>query len=331
MSEGLCSVCFFKEKTCICQPFWKTFEEDLADVGHYEHISPSPLSISTMTFGMKLRETLIDLNRLKEQFRKSLFCRELKFKENAKKSKNDLEVNCQFYNQCTITSFIPSEDSPDKLIKISTKIFHNGSLNFTGLKNVRYIVHMVRYMLMYLKSLDGVIKTKGKLVITDAKISMINTDYKLGFRVRQKSLNEYLQNYSERIKMATFKPDNYNGVKINFICNLPEANSDNTKITRKGVRKTEGEITISVFNTGSIIITGGNNIKNTMYAYRWINTFFDKHREQFLRPNLGEPKKKTTRIYYRDDISRLIMSENKADLMNKHRVLMEPVFAELLK
>lgn len=326
-----CSICFFKAKNCICQDFWKDFDRELSNIGVYEGIDPSPLSISTMTFGMKLKGTLIDLDKLADKFSRSLFCREIKFRKGSKKSKKDEKLNYQFYNQCTITSFIPDENNNKKLIKVSTKIFHNGSLNFTGVKNIRCIIHMVRYMILYLTSLEGVLQTQGKLKIQDARISMINTDYKLGYRVRQKVLNQVLQNYSDHIKMSTFEPGKYNGVKINFICD--PSNRDNTKMTRKGVEKVKGEITVSVFNTGNIIITGGNTIKETMDAYRWMNKFFSDNKEIVLRefPNDYKPKKKNSRIYFRDDIMKQIMSENKKELFDSHRSKMIEVFSSITK
>lgn len=330
MSE-ICDICFFKVKNCICQSFWKNFDNELKNLGVYSTITPSPLTISTMTFGMKLKDTTIDLDKLSAGFKRSLFSREIKFRAGSKKSKNDENLNYQFYNQCSITSYIPDENDETKLIKVSTKIFHNGSLNFTGVKNIRCIVHMVRYMILYLNGIEGVLNTDGKLKITDAKISMINTDYKLGKRVRQKILNNLLQNYSNHIKMSTFEPGKYNGVKINFICNPND--KSNIKMTRKGVEKVYGEITISVFNTGNIIITGGNTIHDIMFAYRWMNKFFDESGDLVLRdyPNDFKAKKKNSRVYYRDDIMKSIMSDNKNELFISHKRKMNNTFKLLVK
>jgi TATA-box binding protein (TBP) (component of TFIID and TFIIIB) len=329
-TKALCDICFFRVKNCICQSFWKNFDSELVNLGVYASLTPSPLSISTMTFGMKLKDTVIDLDKLAAGYKRSLFTRATNFRKGSKKSKKDEVLNYQFYNQCSITSYIPDERYEDKLIKVSTKIFNNGSLNFTGVKNIRCIVHMVRYMILYLSGIEGVLTTKGKLKITDAKISMINTDYKLGLRVRQKVLNQVLQNYSSHIKMSTFEPGKYNGVKINFICD--PTNRTNVKMTRKGVEKVYGEITISVFNTGNIIITGGNTIKDTMFAYRWMNNFFEESKDLVLRefPADYKPKKKTSRVYYREEILKGIMSDNKNDLFVDHQSKMEETFAKLV-
>ena len=110
--------------------------------------------------------------------------------------------------------------------------------------------------------------------------------------------------------------------KINFVCN-PEDRT-NVKMTRKGVEKVNGEITISVFNTGNIIVTGGNCIQDTMFAYRWMNRFFEESKELILKefPSDYKPKKKTSRVYFRDIILKEIMSDNKNDLFIKHKELM---------
>lgn len=329
MQSNICTVCFFNVNSCICQSFWKDFQSDLESKDTYDNINPSDLSISTMTYGMKLDKVIIDLDRLKKLFKKDLFFRDLTFRKGSKKSKKDESLNYQFYNQCSITSFIPDQLNENKVVKVSTKIFHNGSFNFTGLKNVQSIVHMVRTMLIYLTSLDGVIKHTGKIKIINSSIKMINTDYKLGMRVRQKLLNETLQDYSKHIKESSFDPDKYNGVKISFICD-PYSKS-NTKFTRKGVEKVKGEITMSVFNTGNIIITGGNTMYETMYAYKWINQFFDDNIEQILRPFPKDykPKKKNSRIYFKDDILKEITSEIKKDLFDCHKKLFSNVLEEI--
>lgn len=331
MQSNICNICFFNVNGCICQSFWKDFQNDLENKDTYVNINPSNLSISTMTYGMKLDKVIIDLDRLNDLFKKDLFCREIKFRKGSKKSKKNETLNYQFYNQCSITSFIPDQLDENKVIKVSTKIFHNGSFNFTGLKNIQSIVHMVRSMLIYLTSLEGVVKHTGKIKIINSKISMINTDYKLGMRVRQKLLNETLQDYSKHIKMSSFDPDKYNGVKINFICD--PYSKTNTKFTRKGVEKVKGEITISVFNTGNIIITGGNTIYETMYAYKWMNKFFDDNNEMILRqfPKDYKPKKKNSRIYFKTNILKEITSENKKDLFEDHKKKFLPILEELVQ
>lgn len=190
---------------------------------------------------------------------------------------------------------------------------------------------MVRNMLVYLTNLNGVLLHTGKVKITDAKISMINTDYKLGYRVRQRQLNNYLQGVSEHIKMSEFDPTKYNGVKINY---LPDpAQRNNIKCTRKSIEKCIGEITISVFNTGNIIVTGGNTIKDTMSAYRWINSFFESNFDDLLKeyPETFTPKKKVSRVYYRREIQMLIMSQNKYDLQTIHKDKLSNVHRELLE
>lgn len=324
-SDLICEVCFFKNKSCVCQSFWSSFERDLSDLGSYTNIDPSPLTISTMTFGIKLEGVVMDLNVLVANAKRSLFCREIKFKNGAKKSKKDDDLNFQFYNQCSITSYIPDERDNTKLIKVSTKIFHNGSLNFTGVKTIKGVVHMIRYMIMFLTGIEGVVKSSGKIKIRDVKISMINSDYKLGKKVRQMALKNLLQGYSDHVKFAEFDPSKYNGVLINFVC-YPGA-KDETKMTRKGITKAKGEITISVFNTGNIIVTGGNTIYETMMAYKWINKFFDENSQEILRdfPSDYKPKKKNRRVYFRTDILKEIMSENKKDLFDNHKSKMSSV------
>ena len=160
---------------------------------------------------------------------------------------------------------------------------------------------------------------------------MINTDFRLGYMVRQKLTNKMLQDYSSHIKSSTFDPDKYNGVKVNFICD--PFSTKNLKFTRKGVEKVKGEITLSIFNSGSIIITGGNTIRETMFTYQWISKFFDDNKDELLKdfPKDFKVKKKNPRIYYKDELLTEIMSENKKDLKDIHNIKFTEVLQQLTR
>lgn len=301
-----CNLCLFSTKKCICQPFWKDFHDDFSEVINSK-CGATPLRISTITANFKIKDALIDLSKLASQFKRSLFMRSIKFKENSKKSKRNLELNYNFYNQCSITSFIPRENHPRQLVKVSIKVFHNGSFNITGCRSIRGIVHVIRNIVSVLLSYDNVLIIKNEMKIHSANISMINTDFCLENGIKQKLLNNILQNLPKEIlgngfvKRSEFEPDEYHGVKIKFVTNYSKLGHEDTfKLTRKGIEKLPGELTISVFNTGSVIITGGKTSKDTMDAYKFINRVFDTYKEQISKPIIDKIKKKK-KLYYKDD------------------------------
>lgn len=292
-----CDVCLFVKMSCICQPSWENFHE-LFKKPVKSSLSPSPLRISTITFGFKLENTEILLSELSRNFKKTLFARSIEFKKNSKKSKKS-SLNYNFYNQCSIQCFIPHEIYKNQLVKISIKIFHNGSFNVTGARSIQGIVHTIRELLKYLLSYDNVLKYSGKIRIKDVKINMINTDFSIDKKIKQKMLNDILNDkkYSIEngsfIKRSIFDPDSYHGVKIKYVYN----NNENLFYTRKGIEKLESELSILVFNTGNIIITGGKTAEETVGAYNFILNVLDEWKDFVIKDKKVIQKKKKRKIY----------------------------------
>ncbi len=312
-----CSICIFPENKCICQPFWKNFHSYF-DKKIFSTNNPSSLSISTITFGFKLKDTTINLNVLSLKFKKSIFARSIKFKKNSKKSRKNLDVNYNFYNQCSITSYIPHEKYKNQLVKVDIKIFHNGSFNIAGSRSIQGIVHVIRKLIMFLLSYDHVLNYKDELKIIDVGISMINTDFKIDKKIRQKTLNDILNRESfslykgGNIKWSEFDPDKYHGVKIKYVYSHNE--EEDTFLTRKGIEKLPGELSILVFNTGHVIITGGKTAKETYEAYKFINKVFDDYKEEIIRDSTITKKKKKKKVYFKrvelDNLNKELQEDN---------------------
>lgn len=289
-----CNICMFPIKKCICQPFWKNF---------HSYFNETSLQISTITFGFKLKDTTINLGMLALKFEKSIFARNIKFKKNSKKSQKNLDMNYNFYNQCSITSFIPHEKFKNQLVKVDIKIFHNGSFNIAGSRSIQGIVHVIRKLMSLLVSYKNVLNYKKELKIIDVKISMINTDFKINKKIRQKTLNTILNDkrfsleQGGSVKWSEFDPDKYHGVKIKYV--HEHKHQENTHLTRKGIEKLPGELSILVFNTGHVIITGGKTAKETVEAYKFINKIFEDFSNDVIRDLDVVKKKKKKKIYFK--------------------------------
>lgn len=294
-----CNICLFIKMSCICQPSWKHFHE-IFEKKTNSSLSPSPLRISTITFGFKLVDTEIILSELANNFKKTMFARSIEFKKNSKKSKKNMELNYNFYNQCSIQCFIPHELYKNQLVKISVKVFHNGSFNVTGARSIQGIVHTIRELLKYLLSYNNVLKYNNKICIKDVKINMINTDFSIEKKIKQKMLNDILNNekYSIEngsfVKRSVFDPDSYHGVKIKYVYNN---NEDNLSYTRKGVEKLSSELSILVFNTGNIIITGGKTAEETYGAYNFILNVLEEWKNYVIKDKSIPQKKKKRKVY----------------------------------
>jgi hypothetical protein len=87
-----------------------------------------------------------------------------------------------------------------------------------------------------------------------------------------------------------FEKTIYQGVNAKFFYNTEKGRTHgictcSKPCTGKGTGEGDGEckrITLSIFRTGSIIITGGRTMEQIEAAYEFINNIFDKHADEVL-------------------------------------------------
>lgn len=109
------------------------------------------------------------------------------------------------------------------------------------------------------------LNSDSELKLVRVNIEMINSDFETHFNIDQNELTDILR--AEPFNMfVKFDPLNYPGVNIKYECPIPE---DNPK-----------DISILVFRTGQVIITGGRCHEHLQQSYHFINnvfqTYYDK-------------------------------------------------------
>ena len=176
---------------------------------------------------------------------------------------------------------------------INLKIFNNGKIQMTGVISKEHsllAVDSIKNLLNSNKELY-ISESDKEIDITDFKTVLINSDYDCGFEIQRENLLLILINiYGLSVN---YEPENYPGVKVAFFWN--DIYSDNVtglckcdkKCIGKGTGKSVNEckkITIAIFQSGKIIITGGNDLTQIKFVYEFIN--------QILNDHLFEIKKK---------------------------------------
>jgi len=97
------------------------------------------------------------------------------------------------------------------------------------------------------------------------RVVMINSNFSLNYQV---NLMEIENTFSENeIFNVSFEPDKYSAVKIKF-----KPANDMKRVT------------VSIFSTGKIIITGAETLKEIAYSYRMINEMIDQNDEIKVLP-----------------------------------------------
>jgi TATA-box binding protein (TBP) (component of TFIID and TFIIIB) len=188
-----------------------------------------------------------------------------------------------FYNQCTLhvnTEYL------EKQKKVNVKLFNNGSIQMTGLKTVEMGQNILDYLLKLVIDLNkndqDIYLNDKQLSLMNYDIAMYNTDFDIGFKVNREKLNRYLINLD---MYTSYEPCIYPGVivkyyykkeKLNGICNCGDICKGDGK--QNNCKK----VTIAVFNSGKIIITGGKNITQCKIAYDFIYNILMKNKNQFI-------------------------------------------------
>jgi len=173
----------------------------------------------------------------------------------------------------------PSDKIKIKFKKIiNVKIFKNGRIQITGLKYEKQGIDIIHKLIKLFN--EKKISNDCDIKMIDYSIVLINCDFELKHEINRYKLHEKLM---ENNIYSSYEPCNYPGVNIKYYIN--ENNNDgicccNKICDGKGDGKSDGNckrITIAVFKSGSIIITGGRNIEQILKSYEFINKFIKDH------------------------------------------------------
>lgn len=242
----------------------------------YEHLDIVPYEQEDKTgfifieFGVRKSETIY------RGFNKKLLT--VNRKRKAKK---------RFDNQVTV---ILRTNAADSLQYVNIKVFKNGNVQMTGLKHIeqghQVIDKVIDQIMSIQKNGNIVAETIDKIRKTNYKICLINSDFRMGLEIKRDKLNKLMQN--EYGVYSSFEPCIYPGVKIQFCWNMEHGEIKNgvcecsCECEGKGTGQGEGQckkITIAVFQSGCIIITGAQTYEQIDDAYAFICKAVQKHKK----------------------------------------------------
>ena len=180
---------------------------------------------------------------------------------------------------------------------VNVKVFQNGSLHITGSRTIEDIKVPLEKLIKEIKDANiNILKTENynisDVYYADISILMINTDFKIfkesecinKFSIKRRTLHTILIN--EYSMIARFDPSTYPGVKIEYWWNdennirdasthYDKRNVKSKSNVKEGIKK----ITIAVFESGSILITGAITIEQVDETYKFICDIIEKNKE----------------------------------------------------
>lgn len=169
---------------------------------------------------------------------------------------------------------------------INLKIFNNGKIQMTGVISKEHSMLAINMVIRLLnkKKIEYISDIDKEIEISDFKTVLINSDYDCGFEIQRENLLSILIN--DYNLSVNYEPENYPGVKVAFFWNDIYKNEITglCKCKKKCVGKGSGKkineckkVTIAIFQSGKIIITGGNDLLQIKTVYDFLNKILCSH------------------------------------------------------
>lgn len=254
-------------------------------------ITPTPYRVSTITCNGSVG-TCVNLNILYENVHLSDSCDNecfvwVEFGTNnsrgvyPKKRRPGMTERKSFDNQVTLIYKFRDGYAPN------IKVFRNGNIQMTGIRSPEDGNRIIEVVADEVKRIATEISPEianMELVHPgDFKIRMINSDFAFQFRIRRKDLHMLLISNAYNTT-SSFQPGTYPGVKIQYFwnensktrtghCECPSTchgRGDNNQGAADGKHSQCKKVTISVFESGKILITGATSYAQIDEAYAYI-------------------------------------------------------------
>lgn len=193
-----------------------------------------------------------------------------------------------FFNQSTLVlrRKINEGTNNEGWKEVNVKLFANGGIQMTGVTSESFARTAIEWLLDIIKSLPESPFSKEPS-IERFSIQLINTDYSINKFINQDALHKLLLNEYNLFSML--EKTIYQGVNTKFFYNTINDGKGICKCQKickgQGTGDGEGEckrITMSIFRTGRIIITGAREINQIRETYKYLNSIFDKHSSTLL-------------------------------------------------
>ena len=206
-----------------------------------------------------------------------------KGKNDKKISKKKLESKKFFYNQLTL--HIHNSLKNNK--RVNVKIFNNGRIQMTGINSELVgctTMDIVLKEFIKLSNKEDIFSETDVQQIGDLETVLINSDFDIHHEVDRESLHRTIVDNGY---LSSYEPCNYPGVNIKYYFNPLKRNFGicdcDKPCNGKGLNDTCKKITIAVFKSGKIIITGGRSKVHIQTAYEFITEFIQENKEIVLK------------------------------------------------
>ena len=203
-------------------------------------------------------------------------------------SKRKVSKN-SFFNQSTLVVRKKKEDNSG-FKEVNIKLFANGGFQMTGITSEEYSKNVLTWLINIMNSLPTKLSDK-QFSTAKFSVQLLNSDYKMNALVRRDELHRILVNQYKLF--STLETTIYQGINTKYYYNEKSLRKNGICWCDKccngqGDGKELGNckrITIAIFQTGSVIITGARNQEQLDESYHFINNIIKNHATEVLKPN----------------------------------------------
>ena len=266
----------------------------------FKNLTFTPLRISTLVTTGHLGTT-VNLDKLFEQFHKYAIpigypdegFLKIEYVEKAIGyssrdilSKRKVSKN-SFFNQSTLVVRKKKEDNSG-FKEVNLKLFANGGFQMTGITSETYSKSVLSWIIDIMNNMPTKLSDKD-FTITKFSVQLLNSDYKMNALVRRDELHRILVNKYKLF--STLETTIYQGINTKYYYNEESQRKNGIcwcerPCSGQGDGKSLGNckrITIAIFQTGSIIITGARNMRQLDEAYEFINKVIKENAPETLK------------------------------------------------
>jgi len=205
-------------------------------------------------------------------------------KKSSKKKKK--KKDSTFYNQAEVKVRCKTDDKTVKQSKkgrakkiLSVKLFRNGTAHFTGCATIDGLCEVIETLTKYLRETKAIMDYSNNkpemkeirfstnpdalymIKIKETSVSLINTNFVVDFNIDRVRLKNLMHKLNIPCK---YKPIKYSGVIV--------------KYNYKDIRK----VSVSIFKSGAIVITGGKSCNQVKYAYNYICNLLKEYKNEVI-------------------------------------------------
>lgn len=204
---------------------------------------------------------------------------DFKGEKNEKKKKKDKKVKKRFDNQMTLHMY-------DSDYKYNVKLFKNGNVQMTGVKDSDrgkdIIDELIKVILMVnkLSYEHDVIDDVDMILNKNYSTRLINCDFRISYKINRSILHKLFNNKYNLT--CSYEPCIYQGVKVGFYMNTYSndgicrcAITTGKKCQGKGHNTICKKITVAMFQSGCVTITGSTTIKQLEYVYDYMKNILE--------------------------------------------------------